>query len=436
MSKGKRPDGAKGARKQDRGAATGGAQGPRGRLAQDLSLPLSLEEGRPPGLARHASYLVLVAIAGFFAWAATAQLTERAVARGQITPTGSSYSVQHPDGGTVAALAVSEGQTVEAGQTLLRLAPHAATADRDQLLAREAALRLKAERLRAFAQDRAPDFGFAADYPDLVADQRDILRTQRDSRAQQLSVIDRQIEQRRSRLASARDRLPEAKRQVAIMKEQLEMRRELAEKGLVSRVVLLETERAHSEATARLAGLRSEIAEARQAVDEARERLAGADASVQDALAALSAIAQALQRAQPDWVLHFDLGELRGYRYHTGVVFAAYTPGQAQELARGGRYDDIGAVFGRARPATGFSTDLKALQRLTRPNSSPAMAKAIAAPWQDDAALREQVAALRAAGEIVIWALPEPTHAQATTMKGCDRQLIVDKHGQWRVEAL
>jgi ATP phosphoribosyltransferase, regulatory subunit len=164
-------------------------------------------------------------------------------------------------------------------------------------------------------------------------------------------------------------------------------------------------------------------------LDEARERLAGADASVQDALAALSAIAQALQRAQPDWVLHFDLGELRGYRYHTGVVFAAYTPGQAQELARGGRYDDIGAVFGRARPATGFSTDLKALQRLTRPNSSPAMAKAIAAPWQDDAALREQVAALRAAGEIVIWALPEPTHAQATTMAGCDRQLTVDKTG-------
>jgi HlyD family secretion protein/adhesin transport system membrane fusion protein len=272
MSKGKRRDGAKAAREQDRGAATGGDQGPRGRLAQDLSLPLSLEEGRPPRLAQHASYLVLVAIAGFFAWAATAQLTERAAARGQITPAGSSYSVQHPDGGTVAALAVSEGQTVEAGQTLLRLAPQAATADLDQLLAREAALRLKAERLSAFAQDRAPDFSFAADYPDLVADQRDILRTQNDSRAQQLSVIDRQIEQRRSRLASARDRLPEAKRQVAIMKEQLEMRRELAEKGLVSRVVLLETERAHSEATARLAGLRSEIAEARQAVDEARER--------------------------------------------------------------------------------------------------------------------------------------------------------------------
>lgn len=253
-------------------AAANGAQAPRGQLAQNLSLPLTLEEGRPPRLARHASYLVLVAIAGFFAWAAMAQLTERAVARGQIMPTGSSYSVQHADGGTVAELAVSEGQTVQAGQTLLRIASAAATADRDQLLAREVALRLKVERLRAFAQDRAPDFGFAAAYPNLIADQQDILRTQDESRSQRLSVFDRQIAQRRSRVASATDRLPELRRQVAIMKEQLEMRRELAEKGLVSRVVLLETERAHSEATARLAGLRSEIAEARQAVDEARER--------------------------------------------------------------------------------------------------------------------------------------------------------------------
>lgn len=245
---------------------------PRGRLAQDLSLPLSLEEGRPPRLASQASYLVLIAIAAFFGWAATAQLTERAMARGSLVPTGSSYSVQHVEGGTVAELAVSEGQTVAAGATLLRLTPTAATADRDQLLAREVALRLKAERLRAFALERAPDFAFAADYPELVADQRDILRSQSASRAEQLDVLRRQTEQRQAQLRAAIDQQPEVERQVTILEEQLEMRRDLAAKGLVSRVVLLESERAHSEATARLTAVRSEIAKARQAVGESRQR--------------------------------------------------------------------------------------------------------------------------------------------------------------------
>lgn len=268
-------NGTGGSRAGGGGANSSGAPGtpePRGRLVQELALPLTLEEGRPPRLARQASYLVLVAIAGFFAWAAMAQITERAVASGQIMPSGNNYSVQHAEGGTVADLAVSEGQTVEAGQTLLRLTPTAATADRDQLLAREAALRLKTERLRAFAEERDPDFSFVDGYPQLIADQRDILRTQTASRAERLSVLDRQIEQRQSRLASARNRLPQSKRQVAILGEQLEMRRELAEKGLVSRVVLLETEAAHSEATARLAGLRSEIVEAGQAIEETRQQ--------------------------------------------------------------------------------------------------------------------------------------------------------------------
>ncbi|MFP3367191.1 ATP phosphoribosyltransferase regulatory subunit, partial [Pseudoalteromonas sp. SIMBA_148] len=63
----------------------------------------------------------------------------------------------------------------------------------------------------------------------------------------------------------------------------------------------------------------------------------------------------------PDVPLYFDLGELRGYHYHTGVVFAAFVPGLGQSVAQGGRYDDIGSDFGRARPATGFSTDLRFL---------------------------------------------------------------------------
>ncbi len=71
-----------------------------------------------------------------------------------------------------------------------------------------------------------------------------------------------------------------------------------------------------------------------------------------------------IRRQRPDLDIYFDLAELRGYHYHTGIVFAAYVPGHGQALANGGRYNDVGAVFGRARPATGFATDLKALMAL------------------------------------------------------------------------
>jgi len=74
---------------------------------------------------------------------------------------------------------------------------------------------------------------------------------------------------------------------------------------------------------------------------------------------------EALREQWPELPIHVDLAELRGYRYHTGVVFAAYVPGQGQAVAQGGRYDEIGQVFGRARPATGFSTDLATLLRLS-----------------------------------------------------------------------
>src|SRR5690606_9417749 len=83
-----------------------------------------------------------------------------------------------------------------------------------------------------------------------------------------------------------------------------------------------------------------------------------------DALAELQQLADVLQQRFPQLPVYFDLSELRGYNYHTGVVFAAFVPGVGQAIAQGGRYDDIGAVFGRSRPATGFSTDLKTLVSL------------------------------------------------------------------------
>jgi ATP phosphoribosyltransferase regulatory subunit len=88
-------------------------------------------------------------------------------------------------------------------------------------------------------------------------------------------------------------------------------------------------------------------------------------APVSAAIAYLRALAKAVNARFPQVTLYFDLAELRGYEYHTGVVFAALTPAFGQAIAKGGRYDDIGKVFGRARPATGFSADLKVLSELS-----------------------------------------------------------------------
>jgi ATP phosphoribosyltransferase regulatory subunit len=164
----------------------------------------------------------------------------------------------------------------------------------------------------------------------------------------------------------------------------------------------------------------------------ARSRLAGAPKTVQEALDALQSIADGLAARFPELPLYFDLGELRGYHYHTGVVFAAFLPGMGQSIAQGGRYDDIGADFGRARPATGFSTDLRSLVSL---GESPAAAapNGIWAPDAADAALWQTVSELRRGGERVLQALPGQS-LDAAQAAGCDRYLQqVD--GAWRVQS-
>lgn len=168
-----------------------------------------------------------------------------------------------------------------------------------------------------------------------------------------------------------------------------------------------------------------------EVLDQANAGLLPAQDSVHRALRELWSIAGALQRWLPDVPLHFDLGELRGYQYHTGVVYAAYISGHSHEVARGGRYDHIGRVFGRCRPATGFSADLKTLFMLSdRGREPPALS--IAAPWDDDAALLEKVGQLRQAGERVVWLLPG--HEAELKEMGCNRRLVKSTHGSWQVK--
>ena len=170
----------------------------------------------------------------------------------------------------------------------------------------------------------------------------------------------------------------------------------------------------------------------RAVLGRARAALADAGAGVLEAIDRLEAIGDALAARHPELQLHFDLAELRGYHYHTGVVFAVYVPGEGEEIARGGRYDGIGAAFGRSRPATGFSTDLRRLAALGR-DSAPDWPGAIAAPAEDDPALAGAVAELRGAGERVIAMLPGQNEGPESL--GCDRRLV-RRNGTWTVEEL
>jgi ATP phosphoribosyltransferase regulatory subunit len=125
-----------------------------------------------------------------------------------------------------------------------------------------------------------------------------------------------------------------------------------------------------------------------------------------------------------------DLADLRGYHYHSGVVFAAYAPGAANAIALGGRYDEVGKAFGRARPATGFSMDLRDLARASPQRNGAA---AIRAPHAGDPALAAAISKLRGAGETVVVRLPG--HASELHVPECDRELA-KRAGKWVVRKL
>ena len=116
-----------------------------------------------------------------------------------------------------------------------------------------------------------------------------------------------------------------------------------------------------------------------------------------------------------------DLADLRGYHYHSGAMFAAYVPGLPNAVARGGRYDHVGEAFGRARPATGFSLDLRELARLM-PGAE--RRRAVRAPWGTEPGLRDMIAQLRAAGEVVIQTLPG--HENDQDEFDCDRAVVFE----------
>jgi len=165
----------------------------------------------------------------------------------------------------------------------------------------------------------------------------------------------------------------------------------------------------------------------------ARETLANASAEVFIALDNLESVIQKVSSACPSIRIHIDLAELRGFSYHTGILFTLYDE-FGGELARGGRYDAIGEAFGQARPATGFSSDLIQLALAYRPISDPLKVASRGIWVENDApeGLTQIVRQLRADGERVVFALPGSS-LQASSCQ-CDRQLVY-RDDRWVVEA-
>lgn len=163
-----------------------------------------------------------------------------------------------------------------------------------------------------------------------------------------------------------------------------------------------------------------------ETIEQAREIFDKDMNNIHAYLDVIEQIANVLKNNYSDISIHCDLSELRGYEYHTGIVFAAFVSGQGTEIARGGRYDNVGELFGAARPATGFSTDLIALQRLRQSISE--LAKGTLAPNTNDAACNALIKSLRASGEVVMIDLSD---GQLSAQQQNCNKIIKQQDGKW-----
>ena len=238
-----------------------------------LAESVQIEEELVPAFVR--PLMVVVGVVGVLAliWAAVTNLTEVARAQGEIVPTGEVKLVQHLDGGMVSEIKVEDRTFVEQGQELLRINGSQTIADLRQSEVRLVSLRLRSERLEAFADGRTPHMEpIAESHADLLADQTQIYRTQMATRSSTLSILDRQIDQRTLRMHQLEKSLHAAKEHQAITGELESMREGLASRHLVNRSVLLETRRARVTADSEADRIADEINVVSQELAEIKSR--------------------------------------------------------------------------------------------------------------------------------------------------------------------
>ncbi|MCR9151582.1 MAG: HlyD family type I secretion periplasmic adaptor subunit [Rhodobacteraceae bacterium] len=271
----------------------------------ELRRPLALEEGAPPGLARGTVLVAVALVAGFLVWAGLIVVQETAKADGQLAPAAAIQRLQLPESGVVAELLVAENDRVSAGQPLLRLAPEVIAADRDRIVARRAALTMRAERLAALAAGRAPDFPAAAaasgldwsaaePHAAVEAATAQALAAAEDGR---IAALEARIRQRGDEVRALEVTLAGTRQEIPSLSEEAETYRDMAERGLLARPRLLAAERALADAElraaeteARIVTARSALAEAEAQLDEAR--LASRGAAAEELAAVRSELAE------------------------------------------------------------------------------------------------------------------------------------------------
>lgn len=241
-----------------------------------LTLAIQLEEGRPPRLMQLAVWVAAATLACAVAWASVTRVAQVARAFGEIVPSGNLQPVQHLEGGIVREVLVREGEVVSAGQVLVKLDHTAVLAELDQVRTRESALRLQAERLRAFADGRVAVLNDEAERG-LSADQAAILRSQERARTSQRQVLERQLAGRRADLEALLGQQKTLQRQRDITAEALEMRRSLTSQGLNSRLTLLDVQREMNRVVGEISTVTVAIGRAREAIAEAEQRMVELD---------------------------------------------------------------------------------------------------------------------------------------------------------------
>lgn len=244
------------------------------RRPPSLNRSLHIEEGRPPHSSRMNILMACAIVFAFILWAAVTPIEEIANATGQVIPTGFIKNVQHLEGGIIKEINIREGDMVKEGQTLLVLDGKGPQSELEQALAKEAALKIRAERLRAFGLGQKPNFAeYITHYKNLVDDQQAIYDMQIKNRDDQRAVIEKQQEQQKAMLAVQMGQLGDLTKQLDIHKQQLEADKGLLDKQLTTRTKYRESEIRASNARKELDQLLNQMQQTRQAIAESDNKL-------------------------------------------------------------------------------------------------------------------------------------------------------------------
>lgn len=243
-------------------------------LTRHLSYPLLLEQAGPSVLVRMQIIFLVATVVGFLLWASVTQLKETVQASGEVIPSGSVIAIQHLEGGIVSNIHVRDGDVVDAGELLVRLDSSAASAQEQEIEARATILEIRSEYLKAFAEDRRPNVARVPRKFSRVLQTENAIHRQREEEVEnELTILEHQRRQRKAERDALRNQERKLAGRARILARQKEMRETLLAKGLVSRVLYLQTLVQHGTAVGELQETRSKIVKARSAIREAESKI-------------------------------------------------------------------------------------------------------------------------------------------------------------------